>query len=113
MHTMAESLPPPFTLRLEPDRERLVVAPAGELDIETAEQLTAAMLGPLDSGFRHVVADLRGVTFIDSSGIRSLWQAHQHAERDGARLSVIIGDGHVRRALALTGLLDRLWLEER
>jgi anti-sigma B factor antagonist len=110
---MAEQLPPPFTLRLDPDRERLVVTPTGELDIETADQLTAAMVEPLDSGFRHVVADLRGVTFIDSSGIRSLWEAHQRAERDGARLSVIIGNGHVRRALALTGLLDRMWLLER
>jgi anti-sigma B factor antagonist len=110
---MAEQLPPPFSLRLHPDRERLVVTPTGELDIETADRLTAAMHEPLDNGFRHVVADLRGVTFIDSSGIRSLWEAHQRAERDGARLSVIIGNGHVRRALALTGLLDRMWQLER
>ena len=95
-------------VRLEPDRERLVIVVRGELDIATADQMGAAVLDQFEIGFDHVVVDLRELTFIDSAGIRTLWRAHQRAERDGTRLSLILGDGQVRRALAITGLVDRL-----
>jgi anti-sigma B factor antagonist len=104
--------PVPFAVRLEPRRERLMVVPRGELDADAAERMAAMMREQFDNGFDHVVADLRELTFIDSSGIRVLWQAHQRAERQGARLSVIPGSGDVRRALRMTGLLDRLYLNE-
>jgi anti-sigma B factor antagonist len=106
-------LPTPFELRLTPDRERLLVAPRGELDLATAEQMRAALLEQFDNGFAHVVADLRELTFIDSTGIRILWQAHQRSEQDGTRLSVIPGDGNVSRALRITGLLEHMDLLDR
>ena len=105
--------PAPFDVRLEPHRERLVVIARGELDIATADRMDAALAEQFANGFVHVVADLRELTFIDSSGIRSLWQAHQHAADAGIRLSVIPGDGEVRRALGITGLLDRMDVMER
>jgi anti-sigma B factor antagonist len=108
----AYEIPHPFEVRLDPQRERLVVVPRGELDVATAPRMADAVLEQFDSGFRHVVADLRELTFIDSSGIRTLWLAHQRAERDGVRLSVIPGDGEIRRALDLTGLLERMDLLE-
>ena len=106
-------LPPPFEVRLRPDRDRLLVAPRGELDIATAVQMSAALLEQFDNGFEHVVADLRDVTFIDSTGIRVLWQAHRRSEQDGTRLSLIPGNGHVGRALQMTGLLERMDLLDR
>jgi anti-anti-sigma factor len=102
--------PVPFDVRLEPRRGRLLVVPRGELDVHTADRLRTAMQEQFASGFAHVVADLRELTFIDSSGIRALWQTHARAEQDGVRLSVIPGDGDVRRALTLTGVLDRMHL---
>jgi anti-sigma B factor antagonist len=109
----APDSPAPFDLRLEPRRERLVVIPTGELDLASAERLRTAVFEQLDNGFGHVVADLRELSFIDSSGIRALWQSHQRAERDRARLSVIPGDGDVRRVLRATGLLDHMHVLER
>jgi anti-sigma B factor antagonist len=106
-------LPIPFEVRLMPDRDRLLVAPRGELDIATADQMSAALLEQFDNGFEHVVADLRDVTFIDSTGIRVLWQAHQRSAQDGTRLSLIPGDGSVGRALKLTGLLEHMDLLDR
>ena len=53
------------------------------------------------------------LTFIDSTGIRVLWQAHQRSEQDGTRLSLIPGDGSVGRALQLTGLLEHMDLLDR
>jgi anti-sigma B factor antagonist len=109
----SHDLPIPFDVRLEAERDRLLVVPRGEIDLVTAARLEAAVLEQFGSGFGHVVADLREVTFIDSSGIRTLWQAHQRAERDGVRLSVIPGDGSVWRAMRMTGLLDRMHVMER
>jgi anti-sigma B factor antagonist len=106
-------LPTPFEVRLTPDRDRLLVAPRGELDLATADQMRAALLEQFDNGFAHVVADLRELTFIDSTGIRILWQAHQRSEQDGTRLSLIPGDGHVSRALRITGLLEHMDLLDR
>jgi anti-anti-sigma factor len=105
--------PAPFDVRLEPHRERLILVPSGELDIASADRMQAAVAEQFSNGFAHVVADLRELTFIDSSGIRTLWQAHQEAQRAGVRLSVIPGDGDVRRALQMTGLLDRMDVAER
>jgi anti-anti-sigma factor len=102
--------PVPFGVRLETRREQLLVIPRGELDVHTAERLRAAMQEQFAGGCDHVVADLRELTFIDSSGIRALWQTHARAEQDGVRLSVIPGDGDVRRALTLTGVLDLMHL---
>jgi anti-anti-sigma factor len=110
--TDASDVPLSFEVRLEPRRERLVVVPRGELDIQSAERLRSAMREQFDSGFEHVVADLREVSFIDSSGIRVLWQEHQHAEGAGVRLSLIPGSGEVGRALRMTGLLERMHLAE-
>jgi anti-anti-sigma factor len=106
-------LPTPFEVRLTPDRDRLLVAPRGELDLATAEQMRVALLEQFDNGFAHVVADLRELTFIDSTGIRILWQAHQRSEQDGTRLSLIPGDGNVSRALRITGLLEHMDLLDR
>jgi anti-anti-sigma factor len=104
--------PVPFDVRLEPHRERLLVVPMGELDMHTADRLREAMQEQFAMGFRHVVADLRELEFIDSSGIRILWQLHTEAERDGVQLSVIPGSGEVHRALQLTGLLEMMHLTE-
>jgi anti-sigma B factor antagonist len=106
-------LPTPFEVRLTPHRDRLLVALRGEVDIATADQMAVALLEQFDNGFAHVVADLRDVTFIDSTGIRVLWQAHQRSERDGTRLSLIAGDGDVSRALQITGLLEHMDLLDR
>ena len=115
MRAMAggQDLPTPFEVHLTPDRERLLVAPSGELDIATSDQMQAALLEQFDNGFAHVVADLRGLTFIDSTGIRTLWQAHQRAAQAGMRLSLIPGNGHVNRALRMTGLLELMDLVDR
>lgn len=93
---------------IAPDRERVRVRVAGEIDLATAAEIEQPVLELLDSGFREIVLDLRGVTFMDSSGIRVLVSAHQHAETLGARLSIVVGGSRIRQALELSGALDYL-----
>ena len=60
----------------------------GELDLATAPELEQIVIERIDSG-REVVVDLRGLEFMDSSGIRILVAAHARAGRAGTRLVVV------------------------
>jgi anti-anti-sigma factor len=60
----------PFRVDVEPDRESVRVAPVGELDIATVDKLQTEVSRLLETGFAKVVLDLRGVRFLDSTGLR-------------------------------------------
>ena len=51
---------------------------------------------------------MRGLTFIDSSGIRAILAENQFAETNGREFSLISGPPAVQRALEVCGLLERL-----
>ena len=60
----------------------------GELDLAAAPELEQLVNERLDAG-EEVVVDLRGLEFMDSSGIRVLVAAHARAGRAGARVFVV------------------------
>lgn len=100
--------PPPFELETREQDGRLVLAPHGELDLATCSQVEDAALAAVREG-RHVVLDLRGLEFMDSSGVRVLVSAHAAAqEHGGARVSIVPGTAEVSRVLEISGLLTRL-----
>ncbi len=80
---------------------------SGELDLATAPQLTMRLDEALISA-RLVVIDLRQLTFMDSTGLAVLINAHNRARRGERRLVLIRGPLQVDRLLKLTGLADRL-----
>src|SRR3954447_14423378 len=63
----------------------------GELDLATAPELEQLVNERIDSS-QEVVIDLRGLEFMDSSGIRVLVAAHARAGRGGTRLFVVRPD---------------------
>jgi anti-anti-sigma factor len=65
-----------------------VVRVRGEVDITTAPQLNRELSNAVTHS-HHVVADLRGVQYIDLSGIRAL-EATQQVARKQQRLLVVI-----------------------
>jgi len=90
-----------------------VITLAGEFDVVCADSFKRRFAEATEDEPEGVVIDLRELTFIDSTGIRILWQAHQRSAQDGTRLSVIPGNGNVSRALRITGLLDHMDLLDR
>jgi anti-anti-sigma factor len=60
----------------------------GELDLATAPELEQLVNERIDSS-QEVIIDLRGLEFMDSSGIRVLVAAHARAGRTGTRLLVV------------------------
>jgi anti-sigma B factor antagonist len=98
--------------------------PAAPLSIESDEGsglLTLRLNGEFDlAGFQPFLdlltqstapairVDLRGLSFIDSSGIRALLTANALAAERGQTLTVVRADPGVHRVLELTGLDDVL-----
>lgn len=100
-----------FSLSVVPDRDRVYVRPTGEVDLSTAGTIEDAACDLLDRGFSSVVIDLRGVTFLDCTGVHALLSADRQGRSLNRRVSIIPGGARVQRILDLTGVLDRLELE--
>jgi anti-sigma B factor antagonist len=100
--------PTPNRFRCEvfPERGRVRVAPAGEIDIATTSHLEFAIRELLESGFDDLLLDLTKVEFLDSTGLRLILSLQTASESDGYRLRVRPGPPAVQRLFDLTGTLD-------
>lgn len=76
----------------------------GEFDLSGDERLKEEIGRVLDSETQTFMLDLRGLEFIDSTGLRILVQIDEMARQDGLDFSVVCGDGQVRDVLRITGL---------
>jgi len=86
------------------------LALSGELDLAAAYELETALSRLCGDG-QQIELDLRGVTFMDSMGMRSLLTARDMCSEHGSELSVIAGEGQ-RKMLEVTGLIEILPLQE-
>ena len=84
---------------------RVVVALRGELDVADAASVVSALTG-FAARERHVIVDLEGLEFIDSSGLHALVRARKHARRAGGDLLLAAPQQQVLRVLALTRLIE-------
>jgi anti-sigma B factor antagonist len=100
--------PATFEVAVEPAREVVRVKPVGELDLATVSVLEDQVRELLAVGFEQLIIDLRGLSFMDVSGLRLLLSLTQCAESEGWRLSLIQGSVPVRRLFALTDTIRRL-----
>ena len=80
----------------------------GELDIATAPKLEDEVRRLEGEGRKLIVIDLRGLEFMDSSGLRALLAADTRARERGARVVIVRGDERIQRVLRITRLDERL-----
>lgn len=99
-------------LEVRPDLAAAVLSVRGEVDVDTAPELEAALTLLLRSGVEHLTVDVSGVTFIDSSGLYVLARAGRQA-RDNVGLVVRNPGPHVGKVLALSGLERVLTIAHR
>jgi anti-sigma B factor antagonist len=77
----------------------------GELELATAPTLGQRIRRPLFwDGTEHVIVDLSGVVFLDSSGASALLLSVSHARALGRTLVFTCPDGDVLRRLKIYGL---------
>jgi anti-sigma B factor antagonist len=102
------ALPTEFRLEVAPERDLVRVSPIGEIDISTAERVRAQLQELTAAGFTNLILDLRGTTFLDSSGLHVVLDAHSAADRDGFDFGIVAGPPAVQRVFEVAGLGDRL-----
>ena len=82
-----------------------IVEVQGDIDLKTSPELRFAILDLFEKrGQERVILDLRGVNYIDSSGIASLVEGLQEAKKKKARFILSGLNESPRRVLELTRL---------
>ena len=81
---------------------------SGEIDVDAAAAIDTELDALIAAGARFIVLDLGAVTFLDSSGIRSVVRAARAVGDRGGRLTCTGLSGAASRVLEISGLLDHL-----
>ncbi|HEX8101247.1 MAG TPA: STAS domain-containing protein [Solirubrobacteraceae bacterium] len=100
---MSAAEDPPFAVRARDAGGQAVLEFEGDLDVLGIAEAREAVRRAQD-GASTVVLDLRGLRFMDSSGLRVVLEAHRRAAAEAGRLLIAPGDGAVRRVLDLSGV---------
>ena len=94
-----------FSLREEAtEAGTLVITLEGEADMSTAVKFNESFFSAARSGIRRVIADLTGVTFIDTTMLNALVVGHRRMVRDDGCFAVVCSGPRVSRVLEITGL---------
>ncbi|MDG4809809.1 STAS domain-containing protein [Micromonospora sp. WMMD1120] len=96
---------------VERDGDGAALRLAGELDLSTAPELSAAIDRLFDAGETRVLLDLTDLTFCDSTGMAVFVRGDNRASADGGWLRLTGVHGRVERVLRVTGLADVLRYE--
>jgi anti-sigma B factor antagonist len=84
--------------------EGSVVAPRGELDISTQEELRVALERQAATG--ALTLDLSGLRFMDTSGLRLILQTAEASRREGFGFTVLRGIPAVQRLFEVAGVTE-------
>jgi anti-sigma B factor antagonist len=96
----------PFLVDVRRHGAAVVVGPQGDVDMAT---VTAVRHAIAEAGAAPtVVLDLRGVDFLDTSGLQLVLEQRRRAEAEGFRLVLVRGHGGVQRLFDIAGLTPAL-----
>jgi len=76
----------------------------GEVDVYTAPQLREQVIQLVNSGVRHIIADLRDVEFLDSNGQGVLVGSLKRLRTHDGSFKVVTSGGRTLRIFQITGL---------
>ncbi|MEV4439064.1 STAS domain-containing protein [Streptomyces sp. NPDC049577] len=101
-----------FTMRECVAGGAIVIELLGEIDILAEQQLGPRVEALSARNRSDVVIDLRGVTFLDASGVRLLMRARGRSVRCGGRLRVVRGGPMVSKVIRIAGVETAFtWLD--
>lgn len=81
-----------------------VVRIKGEIDVYTAPQLRETVLGLIAKGVQHVIADLRDVEFLDSTGLGAIVGGSKRLRTNNGSLILAANTERIIRLFRITGL---------
>lgn len=101
--------------QLDFDEERGIVLArlAGEIDLSNADAVRLRIEQGVPNTALGLMVDLSAVRYLDSSGIRLLFELARRLERRQQRLATVVpADSPVREIIEMAGGTDRLGLHE-
>ena len=97
-----------FSLTVQPDRDRVVVALAGDLDCATAPDVASQLDDLRAAGWERIALDVGAVTFADSAALHLLLDARARAAYEGWELDIAGACPPLDRVARITGVASLL-----
>jgi anti-sigma B factor antagonist len=95
------STPSEFDVRVDTASPGVVVVRLfGDLDMGTCPRAESAISSAPSAA--RVIVDLTKCTFVDSSGVRALMEAHRKLTSEGGRVELVAADAGILRVLEIT-----------
>ncbi|HEV3290023.1 MAG TPA: STAS domain-containing protein [Streptosporangiaceae bacterium] len=86
------------------DGDCAVLRIEGDVDAYAAAQLRNQVIDLIDNGTVHIIADLRGVGFLDSAGLGALVGSRKELRAKGGSLMLVASTDRVLQTLRIAGL---------
>ncbi|MCK4259091.1 MAG: anti-sigma factor antagonist [Halanaerobiales bacterium] len=101
-------------LRFKKKKETLIVFIKGELDLHTSNNLRKGIENKLqeNSSLKNVILDLKGINFIDSSGLGAILGCYKKTTLRGGKLFAVSVSPQVKRIFELAGMLSIISVHE-
>ena len=93
-----------LTLDTRRDGDHAVIAVGGEIDVYTAPQLRDAITDLVSEGIFHVVVDMGGVEFLDSTGLGVLVGGLKRVRAHGGSMRLVCTSERLLKIFRITGL---------
>jgi anti-sigma B factor antagonist len=81
-----------------------VLQMAGEIDVYTSPELRKQVADLAEDGIIHVIADLRGIDFLDSTGLGALVGGLKRLRVRQGSLMIVTSGGRILKLFQITGL---------
>ena len=93
-----------FATRQEQRGDIVVLAVSGDVDLQSAPQLSTALTAAETARRGDLVIDLTEVTFLDSSGLGAIVTAHHAVTAAGHAVKLVCTDPRIGKIIRLTRL---------
>jgi anti-sigma B factor antagonist len=105
--SIARRFDPRLDIAVERRAGRVILKLEGEFDLSSEAQFQERLAELRDPELAELILDMRGLEFIDSSGLRLIIKLAGTARDEDFKLTLIPGEGQVESVLKTTGL-DRI-----
>ena len=93
-----------LTLSTRTEGDRTVVAVAGEIDVYTAPKLREQLIDLVTTGSYHLIVDMEGVDFLDSTGLGVLVGGLKRVRAHDGSLRLVCTQERILKIFRITGL---------
>ena len=93
-----------LSLSTRTEGDRTVVAVGGEIDVYTAPKLREQLIDLVSNGNYHLIVDMEGVEFLDSTGLGVLVGGLKRVRAHDGSLHLVCNQERILKIFRITGL---------